>query len=60
LRYKTTVLTIDILKEVIDKYENNIVEYKKQEKTKLCLSKNMTILKQMIARRNFNKYIKTL
>jgi len=60
LRYKTTVLAIDILKEVIDKYENKIVEYKKQEKIKLYQSKNMTILKQMIARRNFNKYVETL
>jgi methionyl-tRNA formyltransferase len=60
LRYKTTILAVDILKEVIDKYKNGTVEYKKQEKTKLWTSKNMTIIKEIIARRNFNKYIKTL
>lgn len=60
LRYKTTILAVDILKEVIKRYENKTIEYKKQKKTKIWLSKDMTIFKQIIARRNLNKYLKTL
>lgn len=60
LTYKTTMLAIDILREVIPKYITQTVEYRKQEKSKLWSSKDLSILKHIIARRNFNNYIKTL
>ncbi|KPJ66671.1 MAG: hypothetical protein AMJ43_07250 [Coxiella sp. DG_40] len=60
LRYKTTLIALEILKETIEKYKDGSIEYNKQEPSKLWTSKNMTIFKEIIARRNFNNYIKNL
>lgn len=60
LRYKTTKLAVDILKEVIEKYKNNSVDYVKQEKSKLFTWKKLTIGKEIKARHNLNKYINSL
>ena len=60
LRHKTTLLAVEILKEVIDKYKNGTVEFREQEKTKLWTSRDMTIVKELIARRNFRRYINSL
>lgn len=60
LRYKTTKLAVEALKEAIDKYKKGKIRYKKQKKTKLWTFKGLTIIKQIIARRNFSRYIRTL
>ena len=60
LRYRTTILAIDILKEVIDQFQNGTVKYIKQETTKVWAGKKLTIFKEMKARNNFHKYIQSL
>ncbi len=60
LRYKTTRLAVDLLKEVIEKYKSDSVEYTKQPKTKLWTAKRLTIGKEIRARKNFDRYIKSL
>lgn len=60
VRYKTTRLAVDILKELIEKYKNNTVFYREFEKTKLLTSKDLTLFKELRARKNLKKYIKDL
>jgi len=60
LRHKTTDLAVDILKDVIEKYKTDTVEFTKQKKTKLWTQKRLTIGKEIKARKNFRKYIKSL
>lgn len=60
LRYKLTVLSLEVLKEVISQYQKGKVKYKKQEKSKLWTSKDMTVFKEIIARSNLSRYVKTL
>lgn len=60
LRYKTTLLSVDILKEVIARYIDGTVRYTPQPKTRLWTSGKLTIVKELIARRNFNRYVSGL
>jgi methionyl-tRNA formyltransferase len=60
LRHKTTDLAAEILEDVIEKYKANTVEFTKQKKTKLWTQKRLTIGKEIKARLNFRKYIKSL
>jgi len=60
LRARTTVLAAGILKVVIERYEAGTPEPRKQEKSKLWTAKELTILKELIARRNFRRYVKRL
>lgn len=60
LRYKTTMLAVDLLRDVLSKYSNGNVSYVTQERTKLWTSEKMTIVKQIKARYNFKKYIRHL
>ena len=58
LRYKTTVIAIEILKEILSRYHKHTVEYHKQSPTKIWTSKRMSITRKVIARNNLKKYIK--
>lgn len=60
LRYKSTVLSLEVLKEIISQYNKGTVKYTKQKKSKLWTSKDMTIIKEIIARRNLRNYINNL
>ncbi len=60
LRYQTTVLTAELLKEVIADYKSGTIQYQKQEKTKLWTEKNMTLFKQIRARWNFWRHVSRL
>ena len=60
LRAKTTVLAVEILKEVIEKIENENLMYVKQKSTKPWSIKNLTIQKELMARKNFKNYLKSL
>ncbi len=60
LRHKTTLLAIELLKEVIDKYKNDTVEFTPQQKTKLWTARRLTIVKEFKARKNFERHIKSL
>jgi methionyl-tRNA formyltransferase len=60
LRHKTTLLAIDLLKEVIDKYKTDTVEFTPQKKTKLWTARRLTIVKEFKARKNFDRHIKSL
>jgi len=58
LRYKTTIVALEILKKVIDRYVKGAVEYRSQGPTTVWASRDMTITKKIIARNNLRKYIK--
>ena len=60
LRSKTTLLAVEILKEAIDKIKSGTLEYRRQEYSKPWSSKELTIRKELIARRNFDRYIQSL
>jgi folate-dependent phosphoribosylglycinamide formyltransferase PurN len=61
LRSKTTVLAAEILKDVINKVKSGTLEYQKQTlSAKAWSAKGLTPVKQLIVRRNFNKYIESL
>ena len=60
LRGKTTVLAAEILNEVIDKIKKGALEYQKQELLTPWSVKDLTLGKRLAARRNFNRYIRTL
>jgi len=60
LQYKTTILALNLLREVINKYKNKTTIYKKQKKTKLWTFRSLTIIKLLQAKKNFNEYIKVL
>lgn len=57
LRTKTTIIALNILKDILERYKNGTIEYKKQEPAKLWTSRDLTITKKIIARRNLKKYI---
>ena len=57
LRYKTTVIALEILKDILERYKNGTIKYKKQEPEKLWTSRDLTITKKIIARRNLKKYM---
>ena len=56
LRYKTTLLAIDILKELIPQYENHSVQYRPQGMATTWKAKDMTLVKEIIARFNLVCY----
>ncbi len=61
LRAKTTVLAVEILKEVIEKAGKGTLRLEKQSgSAKTWSAKELTTRKELIARRNFNRYIKSL
>ena len=60
LRAKTTALAVEILKEVIEKLKQGVLHYEKQDYTKTWSAKNMTLLKELTARRNFKNYLNSL
>lgn len=60
LRTKTTILAVDILKDVIGKIKSGTLEYRPQVYSKPWSAKGLTIVKQLIVRRNFNRYIESL
>jgi len=61
LDYKTTVLAAQILVDVIQRFKDGTIEYRKQEGPgKLWLVRDLTIVRQLIARRNFKRYMRTL
>ena len=60
LRGKTTMLAVEILKDVINKIKNGTLTYQKQEYAKAWSSKDLTIMKELAARRNLNRYIHSL
>jgi len=60
LRYKTTIIALEILKKVLDQYNDGTVEYQKQGPIQMWTSKDLTITKKIIARKNFKKLIKKL
>lgn len=60
LRYKTTLLAVKLLKEIIQQYLDSTVQYRKQEPSKLWTSKELTIFKEIVARYRFNHYLQLL
>jgi methionyl-tRNA formyltransferase len=60
LRHKTTLLAIELLKEVIDKYKTDTIEFTPQKKTKLWTARKLTLVKEFKARKNFERHIKSL
>lgn len=60
LRHKTTLLAIELLKEVIHKYRTDAIEFTPQKKTKLWTAKRLTIVKEFKARKNFDRHIKSI
>jgi len=60
LRCKTTILASDILKEVISDYIQGKIKYIKQAPGKTWTRKDLTIMKEVTARRNFKEYIQGL
>ena len=60
IRYKTTLLAVELLIEILKKFIQGNIHYQKQGIGKTWSGRQLTILKEIIARRNFNRYIKSL
>ncbi len=61
LRARTTVLAVEILKDIIEKAKNGTLYFEKQKSNSKTWSvKDITFTTELIARRNFSRYIKSL
>jgi len=61
LRYQTTRVAIDLLREVIDRYVAGTVTYRPQvSPTRLYTARELTIFKQLAARRNLLAHVQGL
>jgi methionyl-tRNA formyltransferase/ubiquinone/menaquinone biosynthesis C-methylase UbiE len=58
LRYKTTIVAVELLKDVISQFKKGNVHSEKQSYTKLWLAKNMTLFKRIIGYINFRRHMK--
>jgi hypothetical protein len=60
LRYKTTLLAIEMLKGVIDQYRDGTVVYRPQQPSRLWTSRGLSAWKEYVARRNLGEHIDSL
>jgi hypothetical protein len=60
LRQRTTALSLQVLDGVLDQYEAGTVDYIPQSPSRLYKGRDLTILKEIKARRNLNRHLRQL
>lgn len=60
LEHKATMVAVELVKEILNKYKKQAVIYKKQTPSKLWREKDLTIVKMIAIRRNLRKYLKQI
>ena len=58
LRYKTTLVALEVLKKTLDRFSKGEVTYKQQGPGNMWRSRDMTVIKKIVSRKNLNKFLK--